>query len=112
MSEIGGKVRKGLIELIYPFVSGTYGGVDWGKLMGITESTVDKILSIPEIKKGLLLYEAAEKGEMAIVDRDEVLIGVLESLSDRLDADKDLAEIKAIGYVLDMLKEGGVKEKT
>ena len=35
---------------------------------------------------------------------DAVLIGILESLCNRLDTDKDLAEIKTIGYVLDMLK--------
>ncbi len=35
---------------------------------------------------------------------DEVLIGVLKSLCSRLDADKDLAEIKAIDYALDMFR--------
>lgn len=38
------------------------------------------------------------------IEGDEVLIGVLESLSDRLDADKDLAEIKALGYVIKWYK--------
>ena len=35
---------------------------------------------------------------------DEVLIGTLESLLNRLDADKDLAEIKALGYVIKWYK--------
>lgn len=72
----------------------------------------------PEYRKWLedevdkeIIKLAHSQGVVIRVDRelpDEVLIGVLKSLCDRLDVDRDLAEIKAIGYVLDMLKAGYV----
>jgi hypothetical protein len=45
------------------------------------------------------------------IDPDPILLGVLQSLYDKLDAEKDLAELKALGYILDKLKAGWVKEK-
>ena len=48
----------------------------------------------------------ARRGVVIKVDRelDEVLIGVLKSLYNRLDTDKDLAELMAIGCALDMIQ--------
>ena len=51
------------------------------------------------------------KAHKDISDEDvAVSVGVLEALVSRLDADKDLAEIKAIGYALIVLKHRDIPD--
>ncbi|MCK4388089.1 MAG: hypothetical protein KAW00_04880 [Dehalococcoidia bacterium] len=42
---------------------------------------------------------------------DEITIKLLEDLCDRLDADKDFDDIKAIGYALDFVKTVSLADK-
>lgn len=102
MSEIKGRARKELIELIYPFVAGTYGGVDWGKLMDITEATVDKIFS---------------KEYIAIVDRKMATpfsinenISLLEKVREGLDMPIMTPEYQVLSYLINVIKAGWVEE--
>lgn len=62
----------------------------------------------PKISPYALPSQAADEHftppEPKADESDEILIGTLESLADKLDVDKDLAEIKALGYAVDIIK--------
>lgn len=67
--EIGEVFRQNLAGLTLTDSPNVY-KMSWEEAINRAE----RVLSIPEIKKGLLLYEAAEKGNVAIVDRKAKLI--------------------------------------